>query len=69
MAKATADKIRALVNKIDKSKDRIMIERDKLRVVYDDLSELLGNLDSAEEAFDAGLHDILDATDTISQTL
>jgi predicted nucleic acid-binding Zn-ribbon protein len=61
--------IRNVLNKIEKVKIKIGVERDKLRNIYDDLESLLESIDGGVEGLDAGRLEIERAIDSLSEQL
>ena len=65
--KTTEKKLRAVLTKIEKSKNVIAKERDKLREIYDELEMLLESFDEGIESLNIGKHEMQRALDAISQ--
>ena len=47
----------------------IMVRRDKLRELYQDIEEICSSIDNAEEAFSCGLNDLECGIDHISELI
>ena len=60
-------KLLKLVSQIDKHKARIAKERDAVRVISDELNDLLESFDTGIEALESGAREITDGVDNLSQ--
>jgi len=60
-------KLVVLILKIDEHKNRIAKERDAIRVIADELSDLLESLDTGVEALECGSIEIKNGIDSISE--
>lgn len=63
------DKIKKKLLAIEKSKSIIAKERDKLRIIYGDLYDLLYDLDNGISDLEEGLSSIESGVDEFSKTL
>jgi len=60
------DKIKEIIEQIDKSKNIIAEERDRLRDIYTDLSMALESFDEGVEGLEIGIDTIRNAIDDLS---
>ena len=58
-----------LLEKIETSKNKIAEERDKLRIIYDELEDILDSFDRGIEGLYHGKRDIEDAIDALSEVV
>lgn len=62
-------KIKKLLDEIENRKTIIAAERDKLRVIYSELEDLLNSFDAGIEGLENGRLEISNAIDTLSERL
>jgi len=65
----TKKQILAKLAELNKCRERIAAERDKLRTLTGEFVELLDDCDAADDEFREGLRLLESAADTISQTV
>ena len=69
ITKKQSDKIHQMMKRINKSKDIIAKERDKLREVYYDLEGILESVTEGIDSLENGMRDFEDAVDKLSEQL
>lgn len=61
--------LKSILLKINKAKENISLQRDKLREIYDELENLLDSFDRGIEAIENGKLEIENGIDAISEVV